>query len=79
MVVVGALPGAAIAGQGASPAQPQTQTRKVYYIFTTGSHIPVPYDRVSGHIATTAAHEQVIRITNRNRLQQPEFWYAGHH
>ena len=78
IVLAGILPTAAIAGPTAPQQQTKKQSRKVYYVFTTGSKIPVPVDRINGHIATTATHEQVIRITNRNRLQPVEFWYADH-
>ena len=77
-LLVGALPGGAIAGSSIAPQQTAKQTRKVYYVFTAGSAIPVPYEQIAGHVATTASHVQVVRINDRNRTQPVEFWLAGH-
>ena len=63
---------------GPREVAPRTkQSRKAYYVFTTGSKIAVPADRITPQVATTSSPEQVIRITERNRLGGAAFINRG--
>jgi hypothetical protein len=77
LLLVGIVPATAVAGVG-GPVTSNQPVRKEYFVFTTGSAIPVSINRLRGPIATTTAHLQVVRITERNRLIGPSFINAGH-
>ena len=71
------VPASSFAGPN-TPVQKKQAVRKEYFIFTTGSQIPVAVNRFRGPIATTPSNEQIIHITDRNRLMGPQFVNVGH-